>query len=203
MTSDEGIGPIFYLERVLAPCGDMLIATDDEEILCLLHWGNGEAGVRPFLCRQCGRSDVRLEARRSASGVRRALEAYLAGDLRAIDTVRVKARGTPFQQEVWAALRTIPAGRTMSYGALASHLNCPKAVRAVGVANGSNPIAVVVPCHRVIGADGSLTGYGGGLERKRWLLEHEGVNLSSLKLSSLGGAVRNQSSGYLFGHPLR
>jgi methylated-DNA-[protein]-cysteine S-methyltransferase len=81
-------------------------------------------------------------------------------------------------------LRTIPAGTTMSYGALAGRLKRPSAMRAVGLANGSNPIAVVVPCHRVIGADGSLTGYGGGLERKRWLLEHEGVDLRKLRHSA-------------------
>lgn len=89
--------------------------------------------------------------------------------------------GTSFQREVWAALRSIPAGTTLSYGALAAQLDRPAAVRAVGLANGSNPICVVVPCHRVIGADGSLTGYGGGLPRKRWLLEHEGIRISGLR----------------------
>src|ERR1700736_2299279 len=101
----------------------------------------------------------------------------LAGDLSAIDKVPVKTGGTAFQREVWAALRTIPAGKTVSYGALAAQLERPKAVRAVGLATGANPVGVVVPCHRVIGANASLTGYGGGLQRKRWLLEHEGVVL--------------------------
>jgi methylated-DNA-[protein]-cysteine S-methyltransferase len=105
----------------------------------------------------------------------------LAGDLLAIDRVPVRTGGTAFQREVWAALRTIPAGKTISYGMLAARLNRSKAVRAVGAANGANPVGVVVPCHRVIGADASLTGYGGGLERKRWLLEHEGVRLSELR----------------------
>ena len=85
-------------------------------------------------------------------------------------------------------MRTIPAGTTMSYGALAAQLGMPRAVRAVGLANGSNPISVVVPCHRVIGADGSLTGYGGGLPRKRWLLEHEGVALKPASKSRSMGA---------------
>jgi methylated-DNA-[protein]-cysteine S-methyltransferase len=99
--------------------------------------------------------------------------AYFDGDLHAIDALPVATEGTVFQKSVWQALRTIPTGKTMSYGELAVKIGKPAAVRAVGLANGSNPIGVVVPCHRVIGANGSLTGYGGGLERKRWLLDHE------------------------------
>jgi len=100
---------------------------------------------------------------------------YFDGDLRAIDTLPCDPGGTPFQARVWKALRTIPVGSTWSYGELARRLGDPKAVRAVGFANGSNPIAVVIPCHRVIGSNGTLVGYGGGLERKRWLLGHEGA----------------------------
>ena len=95
--------------------------------------------------------------------------------MQAIDEIPVQTGGTPFQSNVWRALRAIPAGTTLSYGRMAHRLKCPLAVRAVGFANGSNPISLVIPCHRLIGSDGSLTGYGGGLERKRWLLEHEGV----------------------------
>jgi methylated-DNA-[protein]-cysteine S-methyltransferase len=90
----------------------------------------------------------------------------------------VRTEGTPFQKLVWAELRNIPAGATISYGELAKRIGRPGASRAVGLANGSNPIAIVVPCHRVIGANGSLTGYGGGMERKRWLLEHESAQRS-------------------------
>jgi methylated-DNA-[protein]-cysteine S-methyltransferase len=90
-----------------------------------------------------------------------------------IDTLPVETGGTPFQREVWHALREIPCGTTTSYGKLAELIGRPAAMRAVGLANGANPVAVVVPCHRVIGANGSLTGYGGGIERKRWLLDHE------------------------------
>ena len=97
--------------------------------------------------------------------------------LDALDTLPVDAGGTPFQREVWTALRAIPAGTTWSYKRLADRIARPAAVRAVGLANGANPLGIVVPCHRVIGADGSLTGYGGGLARKRWLLEHEGALL--------------------------
>jgi methylated-DNA-[protein]-cysteine S-methyltransferase len=100
------------------------------------------------------------------------LEAYFAGELTDFD-LEVDLQGTPFQRRVWAALREIPYGETVSYGELARHVGQPGAARAVGLANNRNPLAIVVPCHRVIGADGSLTGYGGGLERKAWLLEHE------------------------------
>ncbi len=100
------------------------------------------------------------------------LAAYFAGELQAFD-LPLAAGGTAFQQRVWAALKEIPFGQTWSYGQLALHIGAPGASRAVGLANGRNPLSIVVPCHRVIGANGSLTGYGGGLERKRWLLAHE------------------------------
>src|SRR5687768_1092873 len=106
-----------------------------------------------------------------------ALGAYFAGDLHALDRLTVDPMGTPFQLRVWNALRSIGAGRTASYTEIANAIGAPTATRAVGAANGANPIAIVVPCHRIIGAAGSLVGYGGGLDRKRWLLEHEGVLL--------------------------
>jgi methylated-DNA-[protein]-cysteine S-methyltransferase len=100
------------------------------------------------------------------------LSAYFAGTLTEFD-LPLQMQGTPFQQSVWEALKTIPYGTTMSYGELAQQLGQPKASRAVGLANGRNPVSIVVPCHRVIGANGKLTGYGGGVERKQWLLNHE------------------------------
>jgi methylated-DNA-[protein]-cysteine S-methyltransferase len=103
------------------------------------------------------------------------LKAYFDGDFRALDRISVDPVGTPFQRDVWRALLRIPAGQTWSYAELARAVGRPDAVRAVGAANGANPIPIVIPCHRVIGTDGRLVGYGGGLERKRWLLEHEGV----------------------------
>ena len=126
--------------------------------------------------------------------VRRALDAYFAGDLGAIDNISVATGGTPFQRTVWAALHRIPAGMTTSYGALAVTIGRPSAMRAVGLAVGSNPVAVIVPCHRVIGADHSLTGYGGGLARKRWLLAHEGLELSD-------GRVRQKRAGNIGSRP--
>jgi len=121
----------------------------------------------------------RARARGRESDVSRRIEAYFAGELDALDRIRVDAGGTPFQQRVWAALRCVPAGRTCSYSELAGEIGVPRAVRAVGLANARNPIPLVVPCHRVIGKDGSLTGYGGGLWRKRWLLDHEGARTSA------------------------
>ncbi len=108
------------------------------------------------------------------SGFTSALRAYFDGDIAAIDALPVAdVPGTPFQRSVWRALREIPGGETISYAELARRIGKPAAVRAVGLANGANPIGIVVPCHRVIGSDGTLTGYGGGVERKRWLLAHE------------------------------
>jgi methylated-DNA-[protein]-cysteine S-methyltransferase len=105
----------------------------------------------------------------------RQLTEYFAGTRREFD-LPLRLRGTEFQKRVWQELTEIPYGQTWSYGELAKRINNPSASRAVGLANGRNPISILVPCHRVIGADGSLTGYGGGLERKRWLLAHEGLH---------------------------
>jgi len=105
----------------------------------------------------------------------RQLSDYFAGTRREFD-LPLGLQGTAFQQRVWRELTDIPYGRTLSYGELAKRINQPSASRAVGLANGRNPISILVPCHRVIGADGSLTGYGGGIERKRWLLCHEGLH---------------------------
>lgn len=110
---------------------------------------------------------------------RRELDAFFAGTLREF-SVPVAPRGTEFQRRVWRALRTIPYGETTSYGAIANRIGAPEAVRAVGAANGANPIAIIIPCHRVIGANGSLTGFGGGLERKRFLLDLESGALALL-----------------------
>jgi methylated-DNA-[protein]-cysteine S-methyltransferase len=115
---------------------------------------------------------------RSLLAAREQLEAYFAGRLE-IFSLELSPAGTPFQQRVWRALLEIPFGATESYGELARRIGLPQAARAVGLANGRNPISIVIPCHRVIGADGSLTGYGGGIERKKWLLAHEQRHFSS------------------------
>ena len=118
------------------------------------------------------------KAGREPERVRAAVEAYFAGDVHALDGLTVTTGGTDFQRSVWKALRAIPAGETRTYGQLAAAIGSPKAVRAVGLANGRNPVGLIVPCHRVIGANGTLTGYAGGLERKRWLLQHEGASVA-------------------------
>ena len=130
--------------------------------------------MRRLLRRHYGPAATLLPGR-APRAVTEALEAYFAGELARLDGIDCATGGTPFQRAVWAALREIPAGRTLSYGALAARLGHPTAARAVGLANGANPIGIVIPCHRLVGANGALTGYGGGLERKRWLLAHEGA----------------------------
>ena len=165
----------FFVERVATPTGAMLLLTDAQERLRALDWEDHEARMHRLLGLHYRDDGVQLEPRVGESHARRALEAYFGGALSALDALEVETGGTIFQREVWAALRTIRVGQTTSYGRLAASIGRPKAVRAVGMANGANAIGIVVPCHRVIGADDSLTGYGGGLERKRWLLRHEGA----------------------------
>jgi methylated-DNA-[protein]-cysteine S-methyltransferase len=116
---------------------------------------------------------VSIEAHADPGGAATALRRYFDGDLTSLDGIQVELHGTPFQRQVWETLRSVRAGTTISYAALARRVGAPSAVRAVGAANGANPVAIVLPCHRIIGSDGSLTGYGGGLNRKRWLLNHE------------------------------
>jgi methylated-DNA-[protein]-cysteine S-methyltransferase len=124
-------------------------------------------------------------ARRHLAAAAEALTAYFEGELRSFASLRLAPQGSAFFQRVWQALREIPFGETRSYGELAREIGHPSAARAVGLANGRNPIAIIVPCHRVIGADGSLTGYAGGTQRKQWLLDHEGATTNGqLRLSA-------------------
>ena len=162
------------LDRVATPVGEVLLVTDGEGAVRALDFCDYEARMLRLLRRHCD-DEPRLVAGRAPETVRRAVEAYFAGEVRALDGVMVKTGGTAFQKAIWAALRAIPAGETRSYGQLAAAIGAPRAVRAAGLANGQNPVAVIVPCHRVIGSNGTLTGYAGGLERKRWLLAHEGA----------------------------
>lgn len=161
------------VNRINTPIGEMLIVADHDGNLRAIDWTDHEARMRHLLRLYYGENSFRLEPARKPDNLTDAIRRYLAGELGAIDCLPVQTHGTPFQHEVWHALREIPCGTTMSYAQLARRIARPRAVRAVGHANGSNPVGVVVPCHRVIGSDGSLSGYGGGIERKRWLLEHE------------------------------
>lgn len=161
------------IDHLETPIGELWLAADDEGNLRATCFTKGQKGLQDMLEDHYRNCELSLEPAPDPHGLLTALHRYFAGELSAIDSLSVKTAGTDFQREVWRALREIPCGTTISYGQLARRIRRPKAVRAVGLANGSNPIGVVVPCHRVIGSDGSLTGYGGGIERKRWLLEHE------------------------------
>jgi methylated-DNA-[protein]-cysteine S-methyltransferase len=161
------------MDRIETPIGELLLVADDAGRLRALDWAEYEDRMQRLLRRHYGKDGFRLEPAHNPHGLRDTMNRYFAGDLEAIDEISVATAGTPFQRSVWRELRKIPSGASISYGRLAEQIARPKAVRAVGLANGSNPIGIVVPCHRVIGANGSLTGYGGGLERKRWLLDHE------------------------------
>ncbi len=168
-----------FLERMNSPIGVLRLVWSraaNHAALRMLDLRDGDdlpadELFRRALERRYG--DFRLEPSPAPAEIRDPLEAYFAGRIAAIDGIPVDAGGTPFQRQVWAALRRIPAGSTTTYGQLAARIGRPNACRAVGLANGSNPVAIVIPCHRVIGANGTLTGYGGGLARKRWLLDHE------------------------------
>jgi methylated-DNA-[protein]-cysteine S-methyltransferase len=161
------------LDHMASPIGAIRLVTDDKGSLRALDFEDYEARNLALLRRHYGAAE--LASGKAPRAVTDSLTAYFAGDLAALDQIEVATAGTAFQEAAWAALRAIPAGATRSYAQQAAAIGRPKAVRAIGLANGSNPVGIVNPCHRVIGADGALTGYGGGLERKRWLLEHEGA----------------------------
>ena len=164
------------LDRIETPLGEVLLVTDAEGAVRALDFTDFEPRMMKLLARHYGA--VELSEGLAPEAVRMAVRAYFDGDGHALDGLATRTGGTDFQRQVWAALKTIPAGQTRSYAQLAAMIGRPSAVRAVGLANGANPIALIAPCHRVVGANGTLTGYAGGLERKRWLLAHEGVGVS-------------------------
>lgn len=159
------------LDRIPTPIGTALVVTDEAGVLRAFNWTDYEPAVRGWIARRY--PSARLGE--GAGPLRAAFDAYFGGETSALAGVAWEGAGTDFQKQVWRALCDIPVGETISYATLAERIGRPTAVRAVGLANGSNPISLVVPCHRVIGSNGALTGYGGGLPRKRWLLEHEGA----------------------------
>jgi methylated-DNA-[protein]-cysteine S-methyltransferase len=155
------------------PIGLMLILTDHAGNLRAIDWSEYEFRMRRLLRLHYGADSFKVAPGAIPRVITEAIKRYFAGDLTAINALPVATAGTPFQRTVWTALRNIPVGETTTYSQVAHQIGKPAALRAVGHANGSNPVGVVVPCHRVIGRDGSLAGYGGGMERKRWLLRHE------------------------------
>ena len=166
---------ILQFDTLDSPIGLVQLVVDGER-LCALDYADYEQRMMKLLERRYG--SVRLMSSANPCGFSDRVRAYFAGDYHALDTIQVSTGGTPFQQQVWSALRAIPVGTTVTYGQLAATLGVPTAYRAVGATNGLNPVAIVLPCHRVIGAHASLTGYAGGLERKQWLLQHEGYVLA-------------------------
>jgi methylated-DNA-[protein]-cysteine S-methyltransferase len=183
-----------------SPLGD-LIAAWNADRLCALAFTEHWPIVERALTRRGLGISTGTAARRP---LQQRLDGYFAGVLDALDDLPIDPHGTDFQRAVWSALRSIRAGGTVSYGELARRIGAPTAVRAVGAANGANPIWLVIPCHRAIGADGRLTGYAGGLERKRWLLEHEGaIGCAGMPVSRCAGAGPRERSRRIAQHPLR
>ncbi len=166
------------VDRITTPVGVLLIVSDDQQRLRAIDWLDYEARMLQLLRVQYRKQQFEHCEGNGNNHLVDSLQRYFAGELHAIDDLPTHTGGSAFQQRVWQELRTIPCGQIMSYGELAARIGRPTAARAIGMANGANPISIVVPCHRVIGANGALTGYGGGIERKRWLLKHEGYPLS-------------------------
>ena len=165
----------FFIDRLMTPIGELIVIADGQGKLRTIDWTDHEARMKQLLDRYYGKGRYSLTPKRDPGGLTTAMRRYFKGEISVLKDLPVATSGTPFQETVWKALRRIKDGTTISYAELARRIGKPKAVRAAGLANGQNPISIVVPCHRVIGSNGSLTGYGGGLERKQWLLAHEGV----------------------------
>jgi len=157
---------------VTTPIGDVVLVVDDGSLV-YLDFAENTARLQRLLSHRYGNFHLAYQA--DLRRFRTALERYFAGELAGLNDLPVSVGGTPFQQHAWLALREIPVGQTLSYGRLAEKVGVPTGARAVGRANGLNPIGIVLPCHRVLGVNHTLTGYAGGIERKRWLLRHEGA----------------------------
>jgi methylated-DNA-[protein]-cysteine S-methyltransferase len=165
-------------DKYESPIGTILLVTNEGKLVSL-DFAGYEARFEQLLTQRFGTTSC--DRKEGLYGIPARVRRYFEDrDFAAFDDVDVETRGTPFQQEVWTTLRKIPAGRTWTYGELARYIGKPKGFRAVGHANSLNPIGIILPCHRVIGSDASLTGYAGGLHRKKWLLEHEGALSPSL-----------------------
>jgi methylated-DNA-[protein]-cysteine S-methyltransferase len=161
------------LDRLPSPIGEILLVTDEAGAVRALDFHDYVPRMTRLLRLHYG--DQPLQDGDAPHATRQALADYFRGSPQALSAIPWATGGTAFQNAVWRALMDVPAGSTSTYAALAARIGKPSATRAVGAANGANPIAILVPCHRLVGADGSLTGYGGGLERKAWLLAHEGA----------------------------
>jgi methylated-DNA-[protein]-cysteine S-methyltransferase len=170
-------GPELSRAVLPSPLGDLVVIADTGGVLHGLDFAGDDGRLGRLVARYW--PGARVTAGEAPAAVAGALSAYFAGDLPALDSLEVAEGGTAFQRQVWAALRRIPAGAAWSYADLAREVGRPAAVRAVGQANGANPVGLVQPCHRVVASGGGLGGYAGGLERKSWLLAHEGAGLQA------------------------
>jgi methylated-DNA-[protein]-cysteine S-methyltransferase len=166
---------IIHTAEVKTPVGTITFYAAGDA-LCAVAFKGEAARTARSLTERFG--EVTFRRAPDPAGAVSRMRAYLAGEITAFDSIPVEIGGTPFQRAVWEALRRIPAGSTISYAQLAAKVGRPKAVRAAGSANGKNPVGIVIPCHRVIAADGTIGGYGGGLAMKHWLLRHEGVEIA-------------------------
>jgi len=164
----------FQLDRLATPVGELLIVADADGRLRAIDWTDHETRMHRLLDRYYGIGRYTISAARDPGGLTTAMSAYFAGHTQPSTSFRSRRSARRFSN-VWQALRGIRCGTTINYAELARRIGSPRAVRAAGLANGQNPISIVVPCHRVIGSNGTLTGYGGGLPRKKWLLDHEGA----------------------------
>ena len=169
-------------DKLESPIGTVLVVVREGR-LCSLDFSDFETRFEHLL--HIRYPDARLMPKANPAGITDRIQRYFNGDFASFESLEVETGGTPFQQQVWQALREIQAGTTWAYGQLAGHIGSPKGSRAVGHANSLNPIAIVLPCHRVIGSNRALTGYGGGLHRKRWLLEHEKASFADGKIPNL------------------
>lgn len=172
LENNTKLGTKLETDTIETPIGKVIIVVQGEQ-LCALDFADCRTRMMTLLAKRF--DPVTLVETPNPAGIAEQVRRYFAGDLTALETIPTLTGGTDFQQQVWQGLRQIEAGAVMTYGELAKVMDNPKAVRAVGMANSLNPIAIAIPCHRVIGANGKLTGYAGGLSRKRWLLAHEGT----------------------------
>lgn len=164
-------------DKIATPLGPLWVLCDETFHLRAVEWEEHSERMNELLDIHYRKEGYTRIPATNPGGLSRKLLDYFEGDLAVIDTLPTATAGTPFQREVWKALREIPCGHVMHYGQLAERLGRIGAARSVGAANGSNPVSIVVPCHRVIGRNGTMTGYAGGVQRKEWLLRHEGYLL--------------------------
>jgi methylated-DNA-[protein]-cysteine S-methyltransferase len=181
-----------------SPTGALLVVVDAAGVLHAVEWADHEPRMLLLLRRYHQSSELIAAASGQPCAATAALDAYFKGDIDAPAGLHTAPGGTVFQRRVWAALRAIPPGATTSYGILAASIGAPAAIRAVGATNGANPVSLVVPCHRVVAADGALTGYGSGIARKRWLLDHERAHAGN---SSATGSIAQSDLSNGKDHP--